>query len=626
MDSSPPRGTSAPQLRDLWFLPIPFLFFLATTAPGIGHADQALFIHEMRIGALHSGASYHNLTVLTGHLFFGLLPFEDPAYRCNLVSTVYGALAVGLFYLVALQRTGRVPVAACGAALFMTSHSLWWHSTIAEAYAANAFLFVGTLGALERFDATGRPRWLDLGCFLAALGTFNHAQMGMWLPGIALAALLALVGHGRTRSPIRMGLAYALGLVPFGLAVLSDILRTGALAATAREAGGGQWTKLFFTFNTLQLVDSLRLFAMQWGWPSVVPILFLVGAPVFARSLRTSCASVAALVAILVNTAFFLGYPTWDKYAFLLPTFLLVTWVAVLGLDVVWTACGERRTWKQLLAGAALVSAAWPIAFFADLPTRAATSDFWSRYRIDPFRRRTMTDGAYLSNPNKAGYRGVEHFARLLLQRLPPGALVIDHIAQTFYQFLHYYQGELHERPDLVFRAWVPPLFDPAEWIGGLDTTHVVAAVAEAIDGPGAFATSLAEPGFNETVTRLMDRGIVFVEFPLGTGETMFEARHARDVDFRKWVDAAVPAPGTAGSVAVRWTAHNPPLLAAVTWTDAAGTIVPGEAFRMPFDAPPTRFSPPRPLARGRWSAVVRAFGQDLASTAVDVSAPPPRP
>jgi hypothetical protein len=243
-------------------------------------------------------------------VFLHLLPFDEPAYRCNLVSTVYGSLAVALFYLLALKRTGRTAVAAVGASLLMTSHSMWWHSTIAEVYAANALLFIAALGALEMFDATGRPRWLDLACVAAGLGLFNHAQMGMWLPGLLLVALLARFGHGRPRGVLRMALAYAIGLVPYGVAVLADVLRSGDVGAIAAEAGGGQWTRIFFTFDPRQAQDTLRLFAMQWGWPSLVPLLFVLGVGPYARALRQSCAAVAALVAVLVNTAFFAGYPT----------------------------------------------------------------------------------------------------------------------------------------------------------------------------------------------------------------------------------------------------------------------------------------------------------------------------
>ena len=141
------------------FLLLPLLFYYRTSAPGIGSSDTALMVEEMKRLDLSTHANHHNLTLLVGRLFL-MAPGDDPARLANLASVLLGTLAIVLFYFVVFRRTGSRLVSAASAAALMVSHSMWWHSTIVEAYAWNAILVVVALGLLQRLAAGHSDRAL----------------------------------------------------------------------------------------------------------------------------------------------------------------------------------------------------------------------------------------------------------------------------------------------------------------------------------------------------------------------------------------------------------------------------------------------------------------------------------
>ena len=122
------------------FLFIPPLFYIATMARTIGFGDTALLVNDIQRAGLESHVNNHPLTVLTGVIFNALFPFKELAIRATLVSVFYGSLAVAAFYCLLLFELGSVLSAILGSLLLMVCHSLWWHSTVIENYAASAFL------------------------------------------------------------------------------------------------------------------------------------------------------------------------------------------------------------------------------------------------------------------------------------------------------------------------------------------------------------------------------------------------------------------------------------------------------------------------------------------------------
>ena len=69
---------------------------------------------------------------------FTYLPFGDAAYRVNLLSAVFEAVAVMFVYLAGLKLSRRPAAAAVGALAFGLTPIFWSQAVIAEVYTLNA--------------------------------------------------------------------------------------------------------------------------------------------------------------------------------------------------------------------------------------------------------------------------------------------------------------------------------------------------------------------------------------------------------------------------------------------------------------------------------------------------------
>ena len=128
------------------------------------------------------------------HLFT-YLPFGDPAYRVNLGSAVYAALAVVAVYAAGLLLSRRVVAAASGALAFGLGTALWSQAVIAEVYTLNALLVSVTIVVLLLWRERRKDRYLLLSAFLVGLCLTNHLTSGLLLPASLL--LVALVDWRR---------------------------------------------------------------------------------------------------------------------------------------------------------------------------------------------------------------------------------------------------------------------------------------------------------------------------------------------------------------------------------------------------------------------------------------------
>ena len=356
------------------FLFVPPLFYYVTSAPGIGASDTALIVDEMRGLILSTHANHHNLTLLVGRLFL-LGPGPDPARLANLASVFLGSIAIGLFYLVVRRRSSSRLVAASSAAALMVSHSMWWHSTIVEAYAWNALLTVAALALLQRLSAGHSERVLAALFFVAGLAFFNHVQMGI----LAAGAAAGLAGHllvtrrsGEARGPARLVLACAAsflaGFAPYAVTFAFDARRYGGLGPALRQALGGDFQSVIAKGSPgAALADVAYLAVLQFPSPFLLAVA--AGVVLLWRRWRSSPALLGLATAFAVNTAFFAFYNTWDKFAFLLPSFVMLAFAGSFAVEEAVAWARRRRSASAWLAlGAlALASVAAPPVVYARL-------------------------------------------------------------------------------------------------------------------------------------------------------------------------------------------------------------------------------------------------------------------
>jgi len=604
-------------------------------------------LDEMQRLDLSTHANHHNLTLVLGRLFL-MGPGHDPARLANLVSVFLGTVAVTLLYFIVLRRSRSALVAASSAALVMVSHSMWWHSTVVEAYAWNAVFVLGWLGLLQRLASHHSDRVLFALFLVSGLAFFNHVQMGILVVGAAA----YLAGHlllrrqrgetaGWPRLTLRCTAAFLVGFAPYALTFAHDVARFGARRAASWALGGDFQSVMAKGSAADALSDVLFLTTLQFPSPFLLAVL--LGAVLLCRAWRGTAALLALVAVFTLNTVFFAFYNTWDKFAFLLPSFLILGYAGSYGVERAFARARGRPA--RLTAVLALLAAgvALPPAVYARLHG-------WSRYG-GPFARygspeSSVDTSGYLSNPDKSRCTEFEDYARSLFARLPPDATYIDDDGRAFYP-VRYVQQHYGLRRDV--RMELLNYWGFGNWGLSGEQFAILANDARASGRP-FFIADIGEPYYGVIVRSPALARVGFRRFPL-------DARHA----IYRLVPAAEEgrlAPEPPRGATLR-TAAAPPPPAATRTAAGAAALQPrqvgpgdpvvavlefkpnGEPFDVEFrwrhagDAAPaatarlslpfgvsrvwSELDLPRPLARGAWQVEAAVNGSVLAGAAFDV-------
>lgn len=193
---------------------IVFVIYLISLAPAITEEDSGDFV----MAGWYFGASHP-----TGYPLFILferlaaqLPFADPAFRMNLLSAFFGALAAPLLMRLLVLCGFSVLAAFSGALVMSFSRTLWLQSVITEVYSMNICLIYllaifaqKWINAVERApleyfrknrlylgnaftSKAGPDSYLLFSWFILGLGMSCHHSIGLAGLGIALYAFIRL--------------------------------------------------------------------------------------------------------------------------------------------------------------------------------------------------------------------------------------------------------------------------------------------------------------------------------------------------------------------------------------------------------------------------------------------------
>jgi hypothetical protein len=197
-----------------------FVLYLRTLAPTILPYDSPdlldvpmLQMQVCVLGMTHP-TGYPSYLMLS-HLFT-YLPFGDCAYRANLASAVYAALAVAAVFAAGYLLSRWVLGAAAAALAFGVGDALWSQAVMAEVYTLNALLVALTILALLMWRERRSDRYLLLSAFLVGFCMTNHLTSGLLLPASVL--FVALVDW-RKLVDVKLALKgvglFLLGLAPY---------------------------------------------------------------------------------------------------------------------------------------------------------------------------------------------------------------------------------------------------------------------------------------------------------------------------------------------------------------------------------------------------------------------------
>jgi hypothetical protein len=171
-----------------------FALYIRTLAPSLLWGDSAEFqTLSYTLGMTHpSGYMTH---ILIGKLFT-LIPIGNIAWRVNLMSAFFGALAVAQVYLIVRVLGGRCAAALAASALLALMDGFWWRAVIAESYASAASMIASIWLLVLLWDRAKKWQYLFLAGVLGGLSVGIHSTIVM----TATSVLVYMAIRARTRS------------------------------------------------------------------------------------------------------------------------------------------------------------------------------------------------------------------------------------------------------------------------------------------------------------------------------------------------------------------------------------------------------------------------------------------
>lgn len=168
--------------------------FIRTLAPSLLWGDSAEFqTLSYTLGVTHPTG--YATQIVFGKIFT-LIPIQSIAWRVNLMSAFFGALAVACTYLIVrLLGVSRVPALSAGMLLAFTE-GFWWRALVAESYAPAAGMLALVWLFFMLWRNTGRPVFLFLAGLAGALSIGIHSTVVM----TAASVLIVMAFTARKRA------------------------------------------------------------------------------------------------------------------------------------------------------------------------------------------------------------------------------------------------------------------------------------------------------------------------------------------------------------------------------------------------------------------------------------------
>ena len=347
----------------------------------VGMVALALYLRTMYPGLVGSGDTpelqFAGYVLGTPHVpgyplymllsyAFSRLPVGSVAYRVNLMSGVFGAVAAALLSLLLRRLDCRAWAAGAIALAAAFGPAFWSQSTLAEVYTLAAALLCGVLASLVEWDATGRSGAFHRAAAFAGLALAHHySDVVTAAPALALFVLVSPRRRELRRGDLALGvLLLASGVALYGLIVLRTLQHAPYLGAQATTLGqlvdvmrGGRFGSRLFAFDVRTILFERLPSFVRLGLAELGPGgagLLAVGA--VSLGWRRPRHATLFLVGALGNVFFALNYDVPDVAVFLLPAFVLLWPVAGAGLEAVATAAPAVAVLALLLPVAQVVA------------------------------------------------------------------------------------------------------------------------------------------------------------------------------------------------------------------------------------------------------------------------------
>jgi hypothetical protein len=435
------------------------VLYTATLAPTVLWADEGHLQLNAVVGTLQGSAGSHPLWVWIAHQFTHI-PLGDIAGRVNMMSAVFGALTVGILYLI-LREIGITRDASILTTLaFLVSHTFWSYAVRAEVYTLTLSLMALQVGLGLRWYHTNQKIYLVAAGFAIGLGLTAHLLVVLYVPG-----LFWLMWQRRQtlrgKSIALFLLAGTIGVLPLVTLVARDAY---AQKMTGLEIirwalfsfEGYDFSNAFFDFSRRFLPSDtfqwLAFLGLQFvGLSGICGLLgILKGWQEIENELI-----IYTFLLYVGAMAFAFAYRVGDRYVFYLPSYLpFAVWI---GLGWQWALKQVRHTEKLE------ITRQW---WFRPMLAILIVSIPITAYRLAPelvdrgmtFRETRRVPGPkgkyYFLWPPKSRYTDARTYAEKTLNSAPANAVILaDPILSSPLRFLQEVEG-LRNDVSVRFCCW----------------------------------------------------------------------------------------------------------------------------------------------------------------------------
>jgi hypothetical protein len=165
-----------------------FALYAQLIVPGVLDGDQGEYQFMLAVLGIPHPSGFP-LYLLLGHLW-SLLPIGAVAQRINLFSAFWGALTIGMVFLILRRQKLHLLAALGGAIALALVPQFIQFSTAAAVYRLHDFLIAGLGFCLLEWQATRKINWLWFGALAFGLDLANHLTILFLAPAVALFVIL----------------------------------------------------------------------------------------------------------------------------------------------------------------------------------------------------------------------------------------------------------------------------------------------------------------------------------------------------------------------------------------------------------------------------------------------------
>ncbi len=442
-ESNKPRLIDNPLTGYVTALILAGTLYVVSCAPGILWQDSSLFVYRTwhndiqgNIGLALSHPLYFMITIVAKYI-----PLGELAYRVNLVSALFGAIAVANLFLFLRLWIGRARPAVIGAITLAVSWNFWQHSAMAEVYTLYMAQMLGELIVLLLYIRTKRMRYLYLLGLFNGLAIANHmwAVFGFVCYAVFLVILRVRKEIG-TKNLVFVIIFWVIGALPYEYLIVKQLILSGDLGATlASAAFGDTWQgDVTSTYMSMKIVLENFIFVCL-NFPTPNLLLLFVGLWALCKKVPERSLANITLVLAIMYFVFAFRYTVADRFAFFLPFYCLAAAFIGLGADVVLTRFNSKSTATLLLLFALL-----PIPMYFIIPDLARKAyKPLAQKRQRPYR----DEYDYFLKPWKTGDNGAQRFADETMELMDKNAIL--YLLPIDSHTLLYTQEVKGRRPDV---------------------------------------------------------------------------------------------------------------------------------------------------------------------------------